>query len=282
MPTVTDANLVLGRLDRGLLPRRRDGARRRRRPRRHARTGKQSRPRPRTGRRRRPRPHQRQPRPPRSGSACSRKAWTRAASACSPSAAPAACTRSRSRTSWASRAWSSRPTRARFPPAASCSRTSSTTWPAAGSCRRSRRACLPFATLPPGCEPKANGCLKRPRAAAHRLLTLSADMRYHGQAFELVVPWGDVDPDPDTLARLLDDFHALHKQRFCYAAPAIRSRSSRCASPRSAVSNGPSPAAPTHRAARPAESRPVFVGPNGAKSRSTAASTSRARSPAPP
>ncbi len=50
-------------------------------------------------------------------------------------------------------------------------------------------------------------------------LTLSVDMRYAGQAFELVVPWGDVQPAPDTLARLLASFHALHRKRFSYANP---------------------------------------------------------------
>jgi N-methylhydantoinase A len=50
-------------------------------------------------------------------------------------------------------------------------------------------------------------------------MKLSADMRYHGQAFELVVPWGDVEPGPDTLATLIADFHALHRQRFSYANP---------------------------------------------------------------
>ena len=52
-----------------------------------------------------------------------------------------------------------------------------------------------------------------------RAMTLSADMRYVGQAFELVVPWGDVQPDTGTLRRLLADFHALHARRFSYANP---------------------------------------------------------------
>ena len=52
-----------------------------------------------------------------------------------------------------------------------------------------------------------------------RELSLSVDMRYHGQAFELVVPWGDVAPAPSTLDRLIADFHALHRQRFSYADP---------------------------------------------------------------
>jgi N-methylhydantoinase A len=47
--------------------------------------------------------------------------------------------------------------------------------------------------------------------------SLSADMRYHGQAFELVVPWGDVSPDEATLPTLIASFHALHRSRFSYA-----------------------------------------------------------------
>jgi N-methylhydantoinase A len=49
--------------------------------------------------------------------------------------------------------------------------------------------------------------------------SLSADMRYHGQAFELSVPWGDVDPDATQLGPLLDRFHELHRRRFSYANP---------------------------------------------------------------
>ena len=52
-----------------------------------------------------------------------------------------------------------------------------------------------------------------------RELSLSVDMRYHGQAFEIVVPWGDVVPAASTLDRLIADFHALHRQRFSYADP---------------------------------------------------------------
>ena len=45
----------------------------------------------------------------------------------------------------------------------------------------------------------------------------AADMRYRGQAFELLVPWADPD---GPLAPLLDAFHAMHAQRFSYANPA--------------------------------------------------------------
>ncbi len=55
--------------------------------------------------------------------------------------------------------------------------------------------------------------------AARRVLALAADMRYRGQAFELVVEWGDVTPEAGSLARLVDDFHALHQRRFSYANP---------------------------------------------------------------
>ncbi len=50
-----------------------------------------------------------------------------------------------------------------------------------------------------------------------RRYTFAADMRYHGQAFELLVPW----PDPHgPLEPLLEAFHRLHAQRFSYANPA--------------------------------------------------------------
>jgi len=52
-----------------------------------------------------------------------------------------------------------------------------------------------------------------------RFISLFADMRYQGQAFELVVPWGDVAPDAQTLATLIATFHDLHRQRFSYANP---------------------------------------------------------------
>lgn len=55
-------------------------------------------------------------------------------------------------------------------------------------------------------------------------LSYSADLRYRGQAFELVVPWllppdGDAAPSADMLATLAADFHALHQQRFSYSNP---------------------------------------------------------------
>ncbi|WP_245615396.1 hydantoinase B/oxoprolinase family protein [Muricoccus aerilatus] len=51
-----------------------------------------------------------------------------------------------------------------------------------------------------------------------RAIEVSADMRYHGQAFELLIPWGDVAaPDEAALARLLAAFHDTHRRRFSYA-----------------------------------------------------------------
>ena len=55
--------------------------------------------------------------------------------------------------------------------------------------------------------------------AERREISVSADMRYYGQAFELVVPWGEPEPTPEGLQRLMADFHALHRQRFSYSNP---------------------------------------------------------------
>ena len=56
--------------------------------------------------------------------------------------------------------------------------------------------------------------------AGQREINIAADMRYHGQAFELLIPWGPLEqPDEAALAELLQRFHATHKQRFSYANP---------------------------------------------------------------
>jgi N-methylhydantoinase A len=55
--------------------------------------------------------------------------------------------------------------------------------------------------------------------AEARELAVSVDMRYHGQAFELVVPWSDAHAEAGALERLIATFHALHRQRFSYANP---------------------------------------------------------------
>ncbi len=55
-------------------------------------------------------------------------------------------------------------------------------------------------------------------APEKRRILIAADMRYHGQAFELLIPWGEIAaPDKADLARLVAAFHATHKQRFSYA-----------------------------------------------------------------
>ena len=67
---------------------------------------------------------------------------------------------------------------------------------------------------------EADARLARDGVAAHdRALTVAADMRYHGQAFELLVPWGDVTaPDAEALAALEVRFHDSHRQRFSYSS----------------------------------------------------------------
>ncbi len=55
-------------------------------------------------------------------------------------------------------------------------------------------------------------------APPDRAIEVSADMRYHGQAFELLIPWGDIaDPAAPDLATLLQRFHDTHRRRFSYA-----------------------------------------------------------------
>ena len=49
---------------------------------------------------------------------------------------------------------------------------------------------------------------------AIRAVEISADLRYRGQAFELLVPW----PDAPDLPALLARCHAQHRARFSYAA----------------------------------------------------------------
>ena len=54
---------------------------------------------------------------------------------------------------------------------------------------------------------------------ANRKFELSADLRYRGQAFELTVPWGEVPLDEDGVGEICLRFHAQHAQRFSYANP---------------------------------------------------------------
>jgi N-methylhydantoinase A/oxoprolinase/acetone carboxylase beta subunit len=50
-----------------------------------------------------------------------------------------------------------------------------------------------------------------------RVIGLAADMRYKGQAFELTVPMRGTELDAAALDQLIAGFHALHRQRFTYA-----------------------------------------------------------------
>jgi len=50
-----------------------------------------------------------------------------------------------------------------------------------------------------------------------RAYEFSADMRYRGQAYELVIPWGDVAPSAASLADLVQRFHIEHAARFAHS-----------------------------------------------------------------
>lgn len=80
--------------------------------------------------------------------------------------------------------------------------------------------------MTPGAMPGVAAALEELRADAARLLDaegvpegrrgieVSADLRYRGQAFELLVPW----PEAPALGPLLARFHTQHRARFSYAA----------------------------------------------------------------
>lgn len=55
--------------------------------------------------------------------------------------------------------------------------------------------------------------------AADREMLLAADLRYRGQAFELTVGWPGNQTSAASLGDLLDAFHDQHRQRFSYANP---------------------------------------------------------------
>lgn len=52
-----------------------------------------------------------------------------------------------------------------------------------------------------------------------RQFLLSADLRYRGQAFELTVPWLEAPFDAAGIAAVAARFHAMHEQRFSYCNP---------------------------------------------------------------
>jgi len=98
-------------------------------------------------------------------------------------------------------------------------------------------------------------------AVDRQALHLAADMRYRGQAFELVVPWrGAV--DAGGLAAATEAFHDMHRQRFSYANPAdpvdiVTLRLS--ATGRLSTSEPGRAGAPVAVGARPQHCRPVFL-----------------------
>lgn len=53
-------------------------------------------------------------------------------------------------------------------------------------------------------------------APGERQFSVAADMRYRGQAFELLVPWPEWEIGEAGLARLVEAFHVQHRQRFAY------------------------------------------------------------------
>lgn len=55
---------------------------------------------------------------------------------------------------------------------------------------------------------------------ADRRFDVLADLRYRGQAFELVIPWAAAEATPEALETLLAAFHAEHARRFSYSNPA--------------------------------------------------------------
>jgi N-methylhydantoinase A len=92
-------------------------------------------------------------------------------------------------------------------------------------------------------------------------LDLAADMRYRGQAFELVVPWEGAADDAGLQAAVAA-FHDMHRQRFSYANPAdpvdiVTLRLSAIGRLDVVDPDRPEPAAPH---ARPPHRRPVFLG----------------------
>lgn len=93
-------------------------------------------------------------------------------------------------------------------------------------------------------------------------LDLAADMRYRGQAFELVVPWAGALDDAGLHAAVAA-FHEMHRQRFSYADPAdpvdvVTLRLSAIGRLDAMEPDQTGPAAPA--GARPPHRRPVFLG----------------------
>jgi len=98
-------------------------------------------------------------------------------------------------------------------------------------------------------------------APADRHFTVAADMRYHGQAFELLVPWPAWEISEAGLERLVEAFHVQHKQRFAYDDRGTPVDIVTCRV--TATGRLPKPALKPYESAgesAPKGARPVFIG----------------------
>jgi len=93
-----------------------------------------------------------------------------------------------------------------------------------------------------------------------RTLTLTADLRYRGQAFELMVLVPDGVADEATLITLRERFEALHRQRFSFDDPkeAVELITLRLVAT-GHLNDGAAPPAFAARPARPRQTRAVHV-----------------------
>ncbi len=156
--------------------------------------------------------------PPPSGSACSRRGWTPATSACCRSAAPAGCTPSPSRRSSGSTAWCSPPMPARSRPAASSLRPRARPGQQPGACAREPGS-LAAARPARRCGSTATPCSSR--TACRRRAGLARVGR-HALPRAGLRAGGALAGAPrrgDARRPCWRDFHALHRQRFSYANP---------------------------------------------------------------
>ena len=95
-----------------------------------------------------------------------------------------------------------------------------------------------------------------------RRYTVSLDLRYKGQASELVVPWPDAAASEEALGRAIADFHRGHEQRFSYADAAAPVELVALRLTATGILTGPTSRAPTGKAeATPpaADARPVLI-----------------------
>ena len=88
------------------------------------------------------------------------------------------------------------------------------------------------------------------------------DLRYKGQASELVVAWPEAAASEDALARAIADFHRNHEQRFSYANPAAPVELVAVRLTATGILKGLSSQAPARssEASTAIEARPVLVG----------------------